>query len=623
MNTKKRFFLFSGAVTVLFNVLFSMSACALGNKNTAMEDNPPRLANNTAIHTWWQQNASASATGTVASNAVRTSPFYGVTVGETQKNQYDSFVYMTIPRGGHQKIGYTSEDGAEFAAKAGLTTSWSSFEYSKSVWVIVSLKNSKVNITATSQVTIRPQIPKFKKALVPNNPHAIAIQVPYSESGYRFSVEFNSQLINIYNDTSQGVSGALTTADTSPSDQLIQTEPHNALLIFANPMGKTPVPDTHKNNVYYPTPGLISPQFDKVNNSVIYFKPGIYYMGNQYAAHLSSAVKWIYLAPGAYVKGAFKFREKQPTINITGLGVLSGEQYVYQADASNHYRHAPGSCCGTCLRELQLFVTKNETLNIQGITLNNIPYNSFVAYGNKGSENDLTMAVDNYKQVGSWYWQTDGVELFGRSDHLGTLTNSFIGSNDDSIKLYHSNTRVKNIVVWHGENGPVIQFGWYPRNLSNIDVDGIDILHNLMGWSDVKENTCIINSAVYTLSDLANPNDHIDNMTFSNIRSEGGINCLMRIYALSRISNVNINHVYIDHWNDLSYQSDQSLIQTMFDKSGHPVPIGASGQAGIFIRDYEVNGTVISLPNENWQSFQLGRLNIPGSLWGKWALLPS
>lgn len=89
---------------------------------------------------------------------------------------------------------------------------------------------------------------------------------------------------------------------------------------------------------------------------------------------------------------------------------------------------------------------------MQGITVANPPYHSFVVYGD---EETFAMHVRNYQQIGGWYWQTDGIELYRGS----SMKHTFFHSNDDVIKLYHSSVDVGDTVIWKNENGPVIQMG--------------------------------------------------------------------------------------------------------------------------------------------------------------------
>ncbi|CAF5221278.1 unnamed protein product, partial [Rotaria magnacalcarata] len=205
---------------------------------------------------------------------------------------------------------------------------------------------------------------------------------------------------------------------------------------------------------------------------------------------------------------------------------------------------------------------------LHGITISEPPYHSFVVYGD---DQTFHMSVSSYHQVGSWYWQTDGLEIYRGS----SLENTFFHSNDDVLKIYHSDVIVRNIVVWKNENGPVIQWGWSPRTINNVTVDQIDIIHNRIWWSDVKHNTCIINSATHYAdtesTNTADPNQLIKNLIISNIRSEGMNSCAMRIYALSSTQSITIENLWIEQWNQLNKSSQISIFKAYKDKNGNQV----------------------------------------------------
>jgi hypothetical protein len=160
---------------------------------------PVSTADNGNLHTWWHNNGVFNTTGPTADNEVRQSSIYDVQVAQDNQpdKAYDAFTYMSIPRSGKDKVGYTKEDGAEFSSQAGLSMSWSSFEYAKDVWVDVNLKTGQT-ITSADQVQIRPSSYNFEKQLV--DADTVKIKVPYSDAGYRFSVEFEPQLYTAYND---------------------------------------------------------------------------------------------------------------------------------------------------------------------------------------------------------------------------------------------------------------------------------------------------------------------------------------------------------------------------------------------------------------------------------------
>ncbi|CAF1398162.1 unnamed protein product [Didymodactylos carnosus] len=338
-----------------------------------------------------------------------------------------------------------------------------------------------------------------------------------------------------------------------------------------------------------------------------------------YHAYFPANVRWVYLAPGSYVKGAFQFQSTD-NIKVTGFGVLSGEKYVYEADINNNYHHSIGDqCWATCVKMLRFSSDhgKEQHLHLQGVTISEPPYHSFVVYGD---EQTFHMTVSSYHQVGSWYWQTDGLEIYRRS----TLGNTFFHSNDDVLKIYHSDVKVRNIVVWKNENGPVIQWGWAPRTINKVSIDTVDVIHNRIWWSDIKHNTCIINSATYYAdtesTNTADPNQMIDGLVISNIRSEGMSPCAMRIYALSNTQSITIKNLFIEKWNDLDKSSQMSIFKAYSDKNGNKVKIGnqSTDKKGLAIENYTVANIKVARVSNNWQDFSIGRLHFDAYLWDNW-----
>jgi hypothetical protein len=148
------------------------------------EDGLPIFSNN--VHTWWHDNIEYNDHSPVKDNSVRVSTIYSVQVTTTDLNEtklYDSFTYMSIPRGGRDKWEYDDSDGAEFAKRSKLTMSWSTFEYLTDVWIIIRLKNLFHMIHSIDDVIIRPTNLNLKKELI--NTVTIRILVPYHLDGYR------------------------------------------------------------------------------------------------------------------------------------------------------------------------------------------------------------------------------------------------------------------------------------------------------------------------------------------------------------------------------------------------------------------------------------------------------
>ncbi|MCG3042544.1 family 49 glycosyl hydrolase [Streptomyces sp. S1A] len=593
---------------------------------TAVADSArAETADSAQLKTWWHDNHEFNTTSPVQNDKVRRSSFYDVKVATAAAptTRYDSFAYMSIPRSGKGKIGYTKEDGAEFASSANLTMSWSSFQYSTDVWVDVSLRTGQT-VSSADQVKIKPSSLNFAKELV--NDRTVRIKVPYDAKGHRFSVEFDPQLYTAYNDMSGPANdaGKLTTQGGG-GNRAIHTEPRNSMMIFAEP---TPagaerdrlVPTADSGSIHYPQQGRVT-NLNTISEEIVYFRPGTYYMTSKYHALLPKQVKWVYLAPGAYVKGAIRFPDdSQGLYKVTGHGVFSGEQYVYEADTNNNYDHLSGAsnCHASCVKMLQFQSSdRQQYLDLQGVTINEPPYHSFVVYGN---EQRFQMRVDNYKQVGSWYWQTDGIELYRGS----TMKNTFFHANDDVLKMYHSDVTIDDTVIWKGENGPVIQWGWTPRNIDNVRVTNTHVIHNRMYWKDVKYNTCILNSSSHWedmgSTTTADPGAWVKNMTFENITVEGMTNCAIRVFALSSTENIHVKNLKIGAWNGLDPSSQVSLLKRYTNSAGQKVTLGneTRDSRGLKLENYTVGGTVISKSGDNWGADKLGRLGFDAETWDNW-----
>lgn len=576
------------------------------------------IADRPELKTWWHRQCEIAGNNpniSVQPHEVRRSTSYHVQVSLLSESdrRYHAFTYMSIPRNGMSA--YPGRpDGAEFASAAGLTMSWSSFLYSQDVYVYVQRYN-QTNLT-TDKVTIRPTHLNLEKTAV--DARTIRIKVPYRPGGLRFSVEFADELYWSYQ-AGGSAAGTLTLHE----GRQVHQEPRNAMMIFAEPSSEDRaaelIPDPSSRNVHVPDRGIFDLSPLTAAHDTIYFPPGVYSLRRNTHEYLPPQIRWIYLAPGAYVKGAFEFQGERADYKVTGYGVLSGENYEYEPDRRNSYnRTIDRECHGSCVKMLQFKAASfHQKLLIHGITIANPPYHSFVVYDDT---RDFKMTVQLFKQVGAWYWQTDGLELYkgGRMEH------AFIHSNDDVLKIYHSDLKIEDVVVWKGENGPVVQFGWVPRDMENIHVKDVSVIHNRMYWQDIKHNHCIINSARHYeepgSEDTAHSGSWIRNVFLENIRSEGMNLCAMRLFALANWENIHIKDFYIESWNQLPVTAQQNQFQCLRDAGGAKVSIGNELQdsRGLKIENYRVGEQRISKWNDSWRAEQLGRLNFDVELWDHW-----
>ena len=459
------------------------------------------------LQTWWHDDAEQQAVRPVAPSAVRQSSAFSANVTTASGSDYweRSFVYQSIPRSGAEKRGYTAVDGAEYAASSGLSMSWTTFVYSADVWVAVThlgLGRSQRSAPPPN-VTLRPRRVAVSLERRWLDGATLAIKIPHQPGGLRVSVEFDTELFDTFND---GTNCCQLTDKAGPGHTFVHRQPRHAMLIFAEPMltaEEAPRLDPLHNaavngssgdgsgGIAFAPQGDIAAFIQAATKPVLYFQPGVYYMGPSASAVLRNAVRWVHLAPGAFVKGAFTFwgsGEGVSEYKLTGFGVLSGEQYVWAADAAQNYTHTSGGYGQ--LKMLQLQCNADcAAMTMHGITVSEPPFYSTVIYGDGDPSQGLAVDVVRYKQVGAWYWMTNGMELGSQGAGAwgwGKVEDSFMHCNDDCLILWHANNTATDLVIWHGTNGANIQLGWVPRMLTNVSVDSVDIVHNLMGWADDK-----------------------------------------------------------------------------------------------------------------------------------------
>ena len=378
---------------------------------------------------------------------------------------------------------------------------------------------------------------------------------------------------------------------------------------------------------------------------MFFLRPFFYY--SDIIDHLSipSCIILVYLEAGSYVKTALDFNldhsdngaHNSSEYKITGLGVLSGEKYIYQANTKYDYKCIKSD--GDSLKMLHFWINYSEenspqkTLMLSGITVVEPPFNSFAIHGNE--DKALKVDISYYKQVGGWYYQTDGLELYKNS----TAKHCFFHSNDDVLKLYHSNVTVEDIVIWKDHNGPVIQWGWGPRNIENVFVNNIYIIHNRMHWPESTHNYCIINSAK-SYSDEPRRikcNEHVKNIHLKNIRAEGMNLCAMRLYPLSSWKQIYIENLYVEQWNKQDISKQQSNLSKEGYEGKNPKRDGYKNKlrgwmeekchleeeqseitVELELKNYQVGQEQIKKDSDNWKSSQPGRLNFDGELYNKW-----
>jgi hypothetical protein len=595
-----------------------------------------------ALQTWWHDQAERQAQGPVAFGAVRQSGTFSASVisdtprwWEQQRSQTGvpgwerSFVYQSIPRSGADKRGYTSPDGAEYAASAGLSMSWTTFLHSTDVWVAVTHSGlNRSRLAQPSSVVLRPR--RAAEGLESRwlDGATFAVRIPHRPGGLRVSVEFESELFDTFNDCT---SCCNLTDQRVPGHSFVHRQPRHAMLIFAEPMlTATEAPrldplldptvngSTGSSGIAFAPTGDIRAFVHAATKPVMYFKPGVYYMGPSSSAVLRNAVRWVHLAPGAFVKGAFTFwgsGEGVSEYKLTGFGVLSGEQYVWSADPAHNYTHTSGGYGQLKMVQLQCNAGC-AAMTIHGITMSEPPFYSMVIYGDADPSLGLAVDVARYKQVGAWYWETNGIELGSQGGGAwgwGKVEDSFMHCNDDCLILWHANNTATDVTIWHGTNGANIQLGWVPRMLTNVSVDGVDIIHNLMGWSDDKGNNGVINAAPLIPGFAVNPTFELGDFVLRNIVSEGATLCALRLAVEMTYRSLVVENLAIDEWNQLGPAAQRSSFY-----QADPQRFITPARGALVLENYTVGGALITRAANNWQAAAAGRLNFSADMWPYW-----
>ncbi|KAG9909554.1 Isopullulanase complexed with Isopanose, partial [Aureobasidium melanogenum] len=552
--------------------------------------NSNNTINNDKLHTWWHDSG-VMTRSVLQPASVRQSDLYSIQVtSSVDQTYYDSFVYQTIPRNGQGNIltpndpssTTTASDGITIEETIGMTMSWTSFLYSADVWLKVHrLDNSSIQ---SDSFVIRPTNLNFTTSISGGD---LFILLPYDGQSKKFSVEFDDNLYEFHDGCSSPscsyvqnttASGPYYVEEYDDSMPLMSVEPLDSLFIFASPFEDgSLVPDETLDNVLIVEEGRIS-GLDTTQANTVIFKPGVYYATATDYLNLSSTVDWLYFAPGAYVKGAVEYHTTSALIKATGHGVLSGEQYVYQADPTDGFQNH--NVDGSPLRMWKGTVPSGQktTWLVNGPTLNSPPFNSMDWYGDMAA---LSVSCTDYKQVGGFFGQTDGMEAYPGS----VYQDIFYHTNDDTIKVYYSDVSISNVLVQKASTAPVIQFGWASRNISNIQVDNVNIIHSrwnsngsnpgLIGSNNVYDPSTTSTSAIN--SSTADTHSTAQDITFSNIRAEGISGPLMRIYALENFSNITISDVWIEEFGCCSGYEEtgipESFMPAMTDSNGKNVTV--------------------------------------------------
>ncbi|KAH7113104.1 dextranase [Dactylonectria estremocensis] len=522
----------------------------------------PQALNQGCLHTWWHNENQVNDHGPVAANQVRRSRKYAVSVRLAGNGPFrNSFVYESIPRNGNGRMYDPSNPGQEYNLQDGdgitvesdakINMAWTQFEYSQDVQVrIKSTDHSKLG--PASNVVIRPSQVKYK--ITSPDANTVVIHIPYDASGRRISVEFQDDLYTYRSDGQSYVdSGGLE----------VSKEPQNALLIFASPfIPKNLIPSKTSSDTQVLKPGKIT-ESTIASKPTLYFTAGIYWMekdGHLGKSHitLDPNTNYVYFEPGTYIKGAFEYTTSKNDFYAIGHGVVSGENYAYMANTAKEYVAEKDDRTSLRIFSHQS-VLDSQTWHCIGPTLNAPPFNTVDLFPKNKTDheedNKVKQEISDYKQVGAFYFQTDGPQIYA-----GTVKDCFWHVNDDAIKLYHSNANIKDVTIWKCHNDPIVQMGWKPRSVSGVAISGLRIIHTRWFKSETGVPSALIGASPNYQSQKFVDKSRTISGEISDITCEGPCPALFRIAPLQNYDLSVSNIKYDALLKDDNVQLGQSLI---------------------------------------------------------------
>ncbi|KAM0331402.1 hypothetical protein ACHAQA_003075 [Verticillium albo-atrum] len=509
-----------------------------------------------------------------------------------------------------QEYDLADGDGITIEADEGINMAWSQFQYSRDVDVrIVSTDGSALG--PASNVIIRPAGLGFASSSP--RPDTILIRIPFRESGARFSVEFRD---NLYTYRSDG------TAYVKEGGVVVSQEPKDALLLFASPpLPKDAIPSKTSPDVQVMSPGRMT-QDSFESKPTIVFEAGVYWMekngvlGKDHIK-LHPSTHYVYFEPGAYIKAAFEYTTTNPNFHTIGYAVVSGEHYAYMANTVKDY---------TAVKDdrysLRMFwhqsVMDNQTWHCIGPTLNSPPFNTMdlhpLNHTAHEEDNKVKAQIHDYKQVGAFYFQTDGTQMYD-----GTVRDVFWHVNDDAIKLYHSGAQLQGLTIWKARNNAIIQMGWKPRNVNSVSVSKVRIIHNRWIQANAYVPSAILGASPFYADPKEIDTSRTMSLSIDDVVCEGVCAALAIIAPLQnldlRISNVHFESLH----DDATVRLGRSVVGMDAGKDmNNFVPGQGNLTVGIHIRNWTIGGQRVDASNSGEN--QLGQLKIHPMYDGDWSI---
>ena len=155
----------------------------------------------------------------------------------------------------------------------------------------------------------------------------------------------------------------------------------------------------------------------------------------------------IFLGPGSWLQGKLHFLQSGTSQRrrIYGPGVLDVSRFEYDLRACGETSAFPDQGYPSISLES---AAKPDKFALDGIVITDQNLDATDALANS--------TVNNVKVLG-WNGNNDGIEMSANT----SVSNVFVRSGDDSLKMWGPSDTIKNATVWQDFNGGVVNLGWY------------------------------------------------------------------------------------------------------------------------------------------------------------------
>ena len=187
-------------------------------------------------------------------------------------------------------------------------------------------------------------------------------------------------------------------------------------------------------------------------------------------------IRDVFLAPGAWVQGKLRFTQTGTgqMRRIYGPGVLDGSRFSYalrhctvQSDPSALSGY-PSLSWTTLANASNGSTPPADKFSLDGVVVSDC---NFFAVDN------LVNGVVNNVKINGWNGNNDGLGLSWTT----RVSNVFVRSGDDSLKVFGDYVTVINATVWQNWNGGVVNLGWGNYSTANDSlIDGLYVVK--MDW---------------------------------------------------------------------------------------------------------------------------------------------